>query len=127
MTALLIQNADISTKKKKKSIRPFGLCTEPILKESTIPLNNIHKSILPQIPSWIIKNPKINLQLNQLHKTKTHPFTYQEKHQNILQQHPDYLYVYTDGSKDNNKTTCSSLKQNNKNKSSSNGKFYFHS
>ena len=76
---------------------------EPILKESTIPLNNVHKSILPQIPPWIIKNPKVNLQLNQLHKTKTHPFTYQEKHQNILQQHPNYLCIYTDGSKDNNK------------------------
>ena len=91
---------------KEKSIRPFGLCMEPILKESTIPLNNIHKSILPQIPPWIIKNPKVNLQLNQLHKTKTHPFTYQKKHQNILQQHPDYLCIYTDGSKDNNKTAC---------------------
>ena len=57
---------------KEKSIRPFGLRMEPILKESTIPLNNIHKSILPQIPPWIIKNPKVNLQLNQLHKTKTY-------------------------------------------------------
>ena len=28
---------------------------EPILKEATILLDNIHKSILPQIPSWIIK------------------------------------------------------------------------
>ena len=77
---------------------------EPILKESTIPLHNIHKSILPQIPPWIIKNPFVNLQMNQLHKTKAHPFTCQEKHQNILQQHPDYLCIYIDGSKDNNKT-----------------------
>ena len=69
---------------------------EPILKESTIPLDNIHKSILPQIPPWIIKNPKVNLQLNQLHKTKTHPFTYQDKHQNILQQHPDYVSIQMD-------------------------------
>ena len=65
---------------KEKSIRPFGLRMEPILKEATIPLDNIHKSILLQIPPWIIKNPKVNLQLNQLHKTKSHPFTYQEKH-----------------------------------------------
>ena len=77
---------------------------EPILKEATIPLDNIHKSVLPQIPPWIIKNPKVNVQLNQRHKTKTHPFTYQEKHQNIPQQHPDYLCIYTDGSKDYNKT-----------------------
>ena len=94
---------------KEKSIRPFGLRMEPILKESTIPLNNIHKSILPQISPWIIKNPKVNLQLNQLHKTKTHLFTYQEKHPNILQQHPDYQCIYTDGSKDNKKTACAAV------------------
>ena len=82
---------------------------EPILKESTILLNNIHKSILPQTPPWIIKNPKVNLQLNQFPKTKTNPFTYREKHQNILQQHPDYLYIYTNGSKDNNKTACAAV------------------
>ena len=40
---------------KEKSIRPFGLHMEPILKEATIALDNIHKSILPQIPPWIIK------------------------------------------------------------------------
>ena len=82
---------------------------EPILKEATIALDNIHKSILPQIPPWIIKNPKVNLQLNQLDKTKTHPFTYQEKHQNIIQQHPDYLCIYKDGSKDYNKTACAAV------------------
>ena len=89
---------------KEKSIRPFGLRMEAILKKASIPLDNIHKSTLPQIPPWIIKNPKVNLQLNQPHKTKTHPFTYQEKHQNILQQYPNYLCIYTDGSKDHNKT-----------------------
>ena len=105
MTALLIQNTDnISTKKKNQFDH-----LEPILKEFSIPLNDIHKSILPQIPTWFIKNPKMNIQLNQLHKTKTHPFTYQEKHQNILQQHPDYLCIYTDGSKDNNKTACAAV------------------
>ena len=77
---------------KEKSIRPFGLRVEPMLKESTIPLNNIHKSILPQIPPWIIKNPKVNLQLNQLHKTKTHPFTYQEKYPPTASRLPMYLY-----------------------------------
>ena len=82
---------------------------EPIFKEPTIALNNIYKEILQQMPTWIIKNSKVNLQLNQLHKTKTHPFTYQEKHQNILQQHPDYLCIYTDRSKDNNKTVCAAV------------------
>ena len=69
-----------------------------------IPLNNIHRSTLPQTPPWIIENPKVILELNELSKTKTHPSTYQEKFHNIFQHHPDHLYVFTDGSNDNNKT-----------------------
>ena len=41
-----------------------------------------------------------------LHKIKTHPSTYQEKFRNILQHHPNHLYVFTDGSKDNDKIAC---------------------
>ena len=44
------------------------------------------------------------LELNE--HSKTHPTTYQEKFHNILQHHPDHLYVFMDGSKDNNKTAC---------------------
>ena len=72
---------------------------EPILQESTIFLTNIHKSILPQTPPWAIKNPKIILQLNEHTKTKIHSSTYQEKLHYILQQHPDYLDIFIDGSK----------------------------
>ena len=83
---------------------------EPILQESTIFLTNIRKSILLQTPPWIIKNPKVLLQLNELPKTKTHPSTYQETLHNILEQHLDYLYIFTDGcSKDNNKTACTAV------------------
>ena len=109
MTAPLILITDNILKKKEKSIKPFGLRTEPILQESTIFLINIHKSILPQTPPWTIKNPKVILQLNELPKIKTHPSTYPEKLHYILQQHPDYLYIYTDGSKDNDKTACTAL------------------
>ena len=45
-------------------------------------------------------------ELNELPKTKTHPVTYQGKFRNILQHHLDQLYVFTDDSKDNDKTAC---------------------
>ena len=76
------------------------------LKESNISLSNIHESILPQTSSWIIKKPEVIFELNELPKTKTHPITSPEKFHNILQHHPDHLYVFTDGSKDNDKTSC---------------------
>ena len=72
------------------------------LKESNISLNDIHESILPQIPPVIFG-------LNELPKTKTHPITYQKKFHNILQHHPNHLYVFTDGSKNHDKTACTAV------------------
>ena len=77
---------------------------EPILKESIISLNNIHKSSLLQIPPWIFKNPKVNLQLNQLHKkknTSVHLLGKTSKYPPTASRIPMYL---TDGSRNNNKT-----------------------
>ena len=79
------------------------------LQESKIPLNDILESTFPQTLPWIIKTLKVILELNEHSKTKTHPSTYQEKFHNILQHHPDHLYVFTDGSKDNNKTACTAV------------------
>ena len=79
------------------------------LQESKIPLNNIHESIFPQTPPWIIKTPKVSLELNEYSKTKIHPSTYQEKFYNILQHHPDHLDVFTHGSKDNGRVACVSV------------------
>ena len=98
--------------RKEKTIKPLDevdLWMKSILQESKIPLNNIHESTLPQSPPWIIKNPKEILDLNEHSKTKTHPSTYQEKFHDILQHHPDHLYVFMDDSKDNNKTVCAAV------------------
>ena len=85
---------------------------KPTLPESKISLTHIHESILPQIPPWIVTKPNV------IPKTKTHPSTYLEKFRNILKHHPDYLYVFTDGSKDNDKTMCTTVlnKKNSKKK-----------
>ena len=61
------------------------------------------------MPLWIIKKPWIILQLNKLHKTKTHPSTYLEKFHPILLHHPDHQYIFTDGSKNDNKTACATV------------------
>ena len=47
---------------KEKKIKPFGLRMEPILQESSISVTDVHKSILPQMPPWIIKKPRLTLQ-----------------------------------------------------------------
>ena len=73
-----------------------------------ISVTNVHKSILPKIPPWI-KKPQVILQLNKLRKTKTHPSSYLEKFHSILLHHPDHQYIFTNGSKDNNKTACAAV------------------
>ncbi len=42
-------------------------------------------------------------------ETKTHPITYREKFHNILQHHLNHLYVFTDGSKDNDKMASAAV------------------
>ena len=78
-------------------------------KESKISLNSIHESILPQTPPWIIKKNEIIFELNEFSETKPNPYTYQEKFRNILSNHPEHLYVFMDGSKENNKTACAAV------------------
>ena len=95
--------------KKNKSINLFGLWMKSTLKKSNISLNDIHESSPPQTPPWIIKKPEVIFELNELPKTKTHPITYQEKFHHILQHHPDHRYVFTGGSKDNDKTACAAV------------------
>ena len=56
-----------------------------------------------------LKKPLVILQLNKLHKTKTHPSTYLEKFHTILLHHSDHQYIFADGSKDNNKTAYATV------------------
>ena len=109
LTAPSTRNTSNTLKEKKKTIKPFGLQMMSTLQESKIPLNDIHEGIFPQTPPWIIKTPKVILELNEHSKTKTHPSTYQEKFYNILQHHPDHLYVFTDRSKDNGRAACAAV------------------
>ena len=79
------------------------------LQESKIPQNNKHENILPQTPPWVIKKPEMIIELNELLKIKTHLSTYQEKFHNIFQLYPDHLHVFTDNSRDNDKTACTAV------------------
>ena len=51
----------------------------------------------------LLKKTERIFKLNELPKTKTDPVNYQEKFHNNIQHHPHHLYVFTDGSMDNEK------------------------
>ena len=48
-------------------------------------------------------------ELNELPKTKTHPNSFQQNFHNILQRHPGHLYVFTNDSKENDKTAYAAV------------------
>ena len=52
----------------------------------------------------LLKKYQVILELSELPKTKPHPSTCKDKFHNILEHHPKHLYIFTNGSKDNNKT-----------------------
>ena len=63
-------------------------------------------------PPWLLEKSEVILDLNKLSKKKTHPLIYQEKLHNIQDKLPNYLHIYTDGSKDNYGTGCRAVINN---------------
>ena len=88
---------------KETAIKPFSLQIKKIIQENHIDTAHIHKTTISSTPHWIINQPKVILNLNNYPKFKTNPIIYKSKILNIKNNHPDYLYVYTDGVKNENK------------------------
>ena len=99
----------------ENSIKTFGLRMEPIYKEEGLPITIIHKTTLFKTPSWKIITPKTDLSLCKYDKKSTHPITFQEKFQKIKEKYPNYIYIFTDGSKQNNATTSAVINKKNSN------------
>ena len=95
--------------KRKKNINPFGFQMEPILQEFSISVQMYRKASNHKYHHGSLKKTQVILQFNKLSKTKTHPNTYLEKFPNILLHHPDHQYIFTDGSKDSNKTAYATV------------------
>ena len=95
--------------RKENVIKTFGLRMETILEESEIPIDNIHESIISENPPWTLKQPKVILDLTNTPKTNTQPAIFLEKFEDIKNNYNDFTHIYTDGSKDNDKTGCAAV------------------
>ena len=77
------------------------------LQESKIPLNYIHETIFPQTRPWIIKTPKVILELNEHSKIKTH---FIKRNFTIFSNTTLITSMsFTDGSKDNGRAVCAAV------------------
>ena len=99
---------------KEKAIKPYSLRMKGILLENEMDTTQVHKSIISTTPPWLIEQPKVILDLARYPKTKTNPTIYQEEITIIKNNHPDHLYIYTDGSKNKSKVGCAAILNNTK-------------
>ena len=71
---------------------------EPILNEAQISLPKIYDTIQLSSPTWILKQPDVNLVLYKLTKKNTHPISCQEKLYSIQEKYHNCSQIYTDNS-----------------------------
>ena len=98
--------------RKESAIPTFGIRIQSLLENSNIPNNNVHESIIPEIPPWTLHRPKVNLHLSHFSKSETPPHLFIQKFNEIKDEHSYCTTIYTDGSKDNNRVGCAAIVNN---------------
>ena len=73
---------------------------------------SIMKSTNPKNPPWLMKYPKISLNLNKHTKNNSNLSNYMEEIHNILLTYPNHKHIYTDGSKRFTRVECSAILNN---------------
>ena len=94
---------------KEKVIKTFGLRMEELTNKADLPIGKIHDSYLPEIAPWTIMAPKVDISLSKLQKQKTHPLIFQEEFEKIKEKYNQHKYIYTDGSKQKEATSCAAV------------------
>ena len=74
--------------------------------EKTKLIDNVHATVIPQVPPWTMHHPKVCLDLSVLAKKDTPSHVYIQKFNEIKDQYSYCIPIYTDGSKDNDRVGC---------------------
>ena len=92
--------------RKESAIPSFGIRIQLILDVSNILNDNVHATVIPQVPPWTMHHPKVCLDLSVLAKKDTPSHVYIQKFNEIKDQYFYCIPIYTDGSKDNDRVGC---------------------
>ena len=57
--------------RKESAIPTFGIRMQSVLEDSNIENNNVHETIISEVPPWILHNPKVLSDLSDLSKKDT--------------------------------------------------------
>ena len=99
---------------KTNPIKPFSLWIENLITKIQIDKTQILKSTPSKPPPWLLKRPKISLNLTKYHKKNTHPTIFHEKFLRLKNNRPNHICIYTDSSKNENKVLCAAIRHNTK-------------
>ena len=91
---------------KESAIPSFGIRIQSLLDASSILTDNVHATVIPQVPPWTTHHPKVCLDLSVLAKKDTPSHVYIQKFNEIKDQYSYCTPIYTDGSKDNDRVGC---------------------
>ena len=97
---------------KESAIPSFGIRMQSVLNNSNILNENIHETVIPEIPPWTLHQPRVNLDLSNLCKKDTSSLVFIQKYNEIKDEHSYCTPIYTDGSKDNDRVGCAAIINN---------------
>ena len=95
---------------KPNAIRSFGLRIAPLLTSANINKEQIETHSVPEIPSWCIRKPKLDLSLHSEDKSESNPHLLKQNFYDLQSYYSDHEYIYTDESKDEEKVGCAAAK-----------------
>ena len=97
--------------RKESAIPTFGIRVKSLLEHSNISNNNVHETIIPEVPPWTLDQPRVILNLSKLSKKDTSSLVFTQKYNEIKDEH-SCVPVYTDGSKDDDRVGCAAIINN---------------
>ena len=95
---------------KPNAIRSFELRIAPLLTSANINKEQIETHSVPEIPSWCIRKPTIDLSLHSEKKSESNPHLLKQNFHDLQSYYSDHEHIYTDGSKDEEKVGCAAAK-----------------
>ena len=95
--------------REESAIPTFGIRIKSVLENSGISNNNVHQTIIPEIPPWNLHRLRVNLELSSLSKKDTPSPVFIQKFNEIKNDHSYCTPIYTDGSKDNDRVGCGTI------------------
>ena len=98
--------------RKESAIPSFGIRMQSVLDNSIILNENVHETIIPEVPPWTLHQPRVNLDLSNLCKKDTSSLVFIQKYNEIKDEHSYCTPIYTDGSKDNDRVGCAAIINN---------------